>query len=169
MKHLLFLLVLTVSINTTKAQDATLQETIDWLKSYGLTDNINVNNGTRIKLWNFILDDNKGIDIRWLTEYKDNDYYEWKDNPKGVFKTYLENIESIELYSGSVVISVKQYYYGEGLDNIASHKNIIVAFDNDNNKEKRLLSLYNALKHLFSFYPDSTIKFSNRVELKNKF
>ncbi|WP_147679196.1 hypothetical protein [Algibacter pacificus] len=39
MKHLLLLLVLTVSTNTTKAQDATLQETTDWLNIYGSKEN----------------------------------------------------------------------------------------------------------------------------------
>jgi len=168
MKNLLFLLVLTVSISTVKAQDATLQETIDWLNIYGFEDNFEKDNlsaggwkKTKVKCdvslnksgvanFNFI----------YFVRYDDSD---WREREYNNYESFsILQVKFIELipptgnrkgYAIIIGAETKDKYYA-------------VEFPD---KEKAI-SLFKALKHLNTFY-NHEIQFIDKIrpDLKNKF
>ena len=155
MKQLLFLLVLTVSINTTKAQDATLQETIDWLNIYGLKEN-----GT-----SYSNPDITYTNTWYLTKKNEKLHFELKNFKNGIellkerSRFFYEDINWIKL-------SQVGQYFKVTIDCKETGDQHYLSFLN---KEKAI-SLFKALKHLNTFY-NHKIQFIDKIrpDLKNKF
>lgn len=169
MKHLLLLLVLTVSISTVKAQDATLQETIDWLNIYGFEDNFEKDNlsaggwkKTKVKC-DVSLNKNGVANFNFIYFVRYNDDSDWRTR-------------EVENYKHFSILQVKSINLIPPTGNRKGYAIIIGAETNDKyyavefpDKEKAI-SLFKALKHLNTFYSHE-IRFIDKIrpDLKNKF
>ena len=158
MKNLLFLLVLTVSINTTKAQDATLKETIDWLNIYGLKEN-----GT-----SYSNPDITYTNTWYLTKKNEKLHFELKNFKNGIellkerSRFFYEDINWI-------LLSQIDQHFTVTIDCKETENQFDQYYLSFLNKESAI-SLFRALKHLNTFY-NHKIQFIDKIrpDLKNKF
>ncbi|CAM1340367.1 hypothetical protein [Tenacibaculum aestuarii] len=164
MKHLLFLLVLTLSINTTNAQDATLQETIDWLNIYGFEDNFSDVNKRKTKVECDVSLNKNGVASFYFIYFEmSKDDSDWREREYDNYERFsILQVKFIYLYPP--IGNRQGYTIRIGVQN--KDISLFVEFPD---KEKAI-SLFKALKHLNTFYSHE-IQFIDKIrpDLKNKF
>jgi hypothetical protein len=158
------------------AQDATLEETIDWLSEYGLEGNIK----TQIAKGNKLAGD---INIEWTIDKKSTTHFEftyiryWKKKGSRSFEPSCSDREKYSIFEYSDLNSVQlkddsvelKFNYdavkARNSSDSCTYGSLKIVFQN--NKDKAT-SLFKALKHLNNFR-NADIKFINLSEIKNKF
>jgi hypothetical protein len=165
MKKTLLIITLFIGLGNVNAQsDATLDETIQWLNTYGIKEN----SGERTLYkdgawsetmynWNVFLN-NEGIaTFEFTKRFRDDVDNNWRNNNSNTPTT-----------SGTIMeisrIGIKPSSAGYRVWISRERPGASFYFNNKNDAN----SLFKALKHLSSFYK-TKIEFTDLVSLKNKF
>lgn len=171
MKIILILFIFSSSL-TYAQSDATLEETVKWLGIYGLEDNLEQGDSYEIKVkWEVSFKDDM-VRFRVNEKYRNDDNPEWRNNNtenpydeftiKEIYGVFLGppgtyGIDEYKGYRLQIVWTDTDYPDTD-------YPDVTIIFPN----KKNALSLFNALKHLNSFY-NNEIKFVDNVSIKDKF
>ena len=153
MKKTLLIIAPFIGLGNVNAQsDATLNETIEWLETYGvrLTTIYSMNKDARFEI--------SGNRI-YMSGADDGGYASTQINQKKSVKSIL-----LSDYKDKFHISLNG---GAGKFNDTSKELawVLISFQSKDDATR----FYKALIHLYSFYEDCNPKFENKVELENKF